>query len=190
MGEAARTPEGGSLPGQVAPEDWELLPQDAAEHYNEGLRLIKAGRRPEAEDELRRAIAIRSDHAPALNNLGLLLLARGAVPEAIDTFGEAIRARPQYARPYNNLGVAYLRLNKLDWAIAQFRRALLVDPDYAAARKNLAVALGRREQVAAGYRDGALALQALAATRPAGASSPPRATLIEWLRRLLGRAKG
>ncbi len=170
------------------PEDWETLPQDAADHYNHALRLIKAGNRPDAEAELRQAIAIRADHAPALNNLGLLLLARGELEEAIATFGLAIRARPQYARPYNNLGVAYLRMGKADWAIAQFRRALLVDADYASARKNLAVALSRREQDAASYRDGNLTRQAFAA-RSIEEFAAGRSGLFGRLRSLLPRRK-
>ncbi|MBM3275273.1 MAG: tetratricopeptide repeat protein [Candidatus Sericytochromatia bacterium] len=117
----------------------------ATDAYNQALALIKDGNKAEAERQLRRAIAIRPDHAQALNNLGLLSLSREDFDEAISLFGQAIRARPKYARPYNNLGVTYLRKGKTDWAIAQFRRALLVDPEYDAARRNLAAAVGRQQ---------------------------------------------
>jgi Tfp pilus assembly protein PilF len=168
------------------PEDGDALAPDAAEHYNRALILIRDGNRPDAEGELRRAVAIRGDHAAARNNLGLLLLARGAMDEAIENFDRAIRARPTYARPYNNLGVAYLRLGKLDWAIAQFRRALLVDGDYEAARRNLGIAISRRQPHGEVLRDGRLALEAFSGRLPAGTDSVP-GRIGRFFGRLLGK---
>lgn len=181
---------GDVLPASL-PGDWsggrerdEVLPQDAAEHYNRALALIKDNRGEEAEEPLRRTLAIRADHAPALNNLGLILLSRGDVGEAIELFRQAIRVRPQYARPYNNLGVAYLRQGRTDWAIAQFRRALLVTPEYPAARRNLATALGRREHETVSYRDPKLARQALSSPELGAALS---GGFLGRLRRFLAR---
>ncbi len=173
-----------TLPGDWSGGRDEVLPQDAAEHYNRALAFVKEDRGTEAEAEFRRTLAICADHAPALNNLGLLLLSRGAVDEAIEVFREAIRLRPQYARPYNNLGVAYLRRGRSDWAIAQFRRALLVAPDYPAARRNLGTALGRRDQESAPDRDPKVALQALTAAALGVARGDG---FLDRLRRLLNR---
>lgn len=180
-------PASAALSGDWSPgrRDDEVLPQDAAEHYNQALALIKEGRDQEAEAAFRLALAIRPDHAPALNNLGLVLLTRGETDQAIEAFRTAIGSRPQYARPYNNLGVAYLRLGRTDWAIAQFRRALLVDPEYPAARRNLGTALGRREREAGPFRDGKLARQALSADTAADLAGA--GGWIGRLRRILGR---
>ena len=51
----------------------ELLPQSPTGYYKTGALLIREGRTSDAADCFSRALVIRSDYEPALNDLGLIL---------------------------------------------------------------------------------------------------------------------
>lgn len=60
----------------------------------------------------RRAIAGKSDFAPAHNNLGVVYRARGDTRRALECFGRAIFADPDYHIAYHNVASIYLGENE------------------------------------------------------------------------------
>ena len=60
-----------------------------------------------------KALALRTDHPDALNNVGLLLQEEGRPKEAIGLYERALAVNPRFARAEYNLGLALL--SKRDW---------------------------------------------------------------------------
>ena len=62
----------------------------------------------EAIDAYRKALALRADHADALNNLGYLLQEAGRLDEAIEHYRRALEANPRNARAGYNLALGLI----------------------------------------------------------------------------------
>jgi serine/threonine-protein kinase len=92
-------------------------------HYNLGTALRDQGKLDEAVAELREAIRLQPDFAPAHSNLGTALRAQGKVAEAVAEHREAIRLQPDYAIAHANLGLALQLQGDLDGALAELRAA-------------------------------------------------------------------
>jgi Flp pilus assembly protein TadD len=86
---------------------------------------------------LRRALALKPDHAEAQNALGIALKNLGRLDEAIACFQQLLQRKPDYAVAHNNLGNALRKQEKLEAAAACYRRAIELQPDYAPAHNNL-----------------------------------------------------
>lgn len=120
------------------------------------LAVVRArlGRRDEAIDLLRRAIAIENN--PALHNeLGAILKETGRAEEAIAEFRQAIALKANYADAHNNLGNALKAVGRLGEATAAYQDAIRFSPDHAEAHNNLGNAMmasGRMDEAIAAYR--------------------------------------
>ncbi len=97
----------------------------------------KAGRKDEALEQLKEAIARKPDYATAHSNLGVLLYDLKRYDEAEKKYREAIRANPDYAKAHYNLGILLKYLKRYDEAEEEWRDAIRVDPDAASAHSNL-----------------------------------------------------
>ena len=106
----------------------------------QGLLLEKEGRREEAADLYRRALATRPVLTAALERLYRLL-----PPQAVPSLEPIVRrglAENDSLAPYHNvLGVILKRGGDVDGAIAEYRRALALDPDQIDYLANLGAAL-------------------------------------------------
>jgi Flp pilus assembly protein TadD len=118
--------------------------QHAFEH---ALQLHRQGRLAEAEQSLRRAIAITPDAAELYNSLGAVLAAAGKTQEAIAAYHQALARKPGYAEAENNLGCIYLGQGMVDKAIASFTRAVNLMGNHPAFACNLGNALQRNGQL-------------------------------------------
>lgn len=125
----------------------------SAEFYgNLGNALNASGKRGEAIDSYREALAIEGNMAEVLSNLGNVLLERGGpgdVEEAVTNCRRAIALKPGLAAGHCSLANALLRQGQLDQAVACFQRALHIRPEMATAHSGLGHALrlqGRLDQ--------------------------------------------
>jgi tetratricopeptide (TPR) repeat protein len=124
-----------------------------------GLRQIgeifrRAGRLPEARENLRELVRRAPTSWVARYRLGTILIQMGEYPEAIRTLERAVQLAPTQGDPYVALGLAYVRSGRLSDAVATFEQggpyepfnpalytnlgaAYAIQGDHARARKNL-----------------------------------------------------
>ena len=126
---------------------------DADELAEKRLRLAfwygTAGRKDEALEQLRAAIAHKPDYATAHSNLGNLLYDLKRYDEAEKEWRVAIRADPDHATAHSNLGNLLYDLKRYDEAEKEYREAIRADPDDAEAHANLGFllsAIDRKEE--------------------------------------------
>ncbi len=100
-----------------------LSPGKARVHTRLGSVLNAAGRREEAREAFRRALALDGASVEALNNLATALLASGDTEGAVVLLRRALVHQPDAVQVRYNLGVALLGLGRDAEARAAFTRA-------------------------------------------------------------------
>ena len=111
----------------------ELQPQNPSPFYKTGTLLVRQGKTADAGDFFSRALAIRSDYVPALNDLGLILANRKQTAEAARYFGRVLAINSGYVETYLNWGFMEQTEGKLDQAMAHYRIAADLQPQGPAA---------------------------------------------------------
>ena len=120
-----------------------------------GAVLGETGRRSEAVDANKKAVALSPNDAAAHSNLGITLKDLGRLEEAKDSYNKAIALNPDFAEAHSNLGVTLQELGRLEEAEVSLRQAISLKPDYAAAQSNLGNTLkelGRLDEAEASYK--------------------------------------
>ncbi|MGZ8174222.1 MULTISPECIES: FkbM family methyltransferase [Methylobacter] len=133
----------------------ELMPNDAAAHYNLGNTLRMQNNLQEAESSYRKALAINPNLAEAHYNLGIVLIGQGRVKDAETSYRNALVINPDLAGVHYNLGNALRLQNNLQEAEASYRKALAINPNLAEVQVNLGVVLmdqGRMQEAETSYR--------------------------------------
>lgn len=135
---------------------------EAANQYQKGVELYKAGRFTEALGAFVRVIELEPNSAVAYSNLGSLYIDLGKYEEAIEVLEYAHSLDPKLASALNNLGNAYGRSGMPQRAIDAFQAALRLNPTSALTHANLGAQyyLLRRYQEAAETLDQAIRLDA------------------------------
>jgi Flp pilus assembly protein TadD len=113
----------------------------AKHNFFEALHMLavvqtRLGRRNDALASYERALAMRPDHAAALNNRGVVLQELKRFDEALASYDKAIAVDPDYTDILYNRGSTLWELKRFDEALASYDRALAVRPGYAAALTN------------------------------------------------------
>jgi Tfp pilus assembly protein PilF len=98
-------------------------PDDDLAWSYRGIALDLLKRYPEAEDALRKAVALDSRRWDYLNNLGWNLLLQERYAQAADEFARGLSLAPDEPALLNNLGLAAGYQGLPDSALAVFRRA-------------------------------------------------------------------
>ncbi len=111
----------------------------------EGVRLVKEGRAPEAVTHLRMAIINQPGNPKAHEFLGAAFAFEGDTESAILELKEAVRLSPGNAAYHYNLGQAYETAGRYDMARDAYQSSLNVNPGYARARAALATVSRRSE---------------------------------------------
>ncbi|MBF0623891.1 MAG: tetratricopeptide repeat protein [Magnetococcales bacterium] len=140
--------------------------QPAVTRNNLGISLAALGRRVEAEQQFRQAIALRPGYPAPHNNLGNLLRDAHRTEEALAAFDRVLALDPTFTAAHNNRGEALRELQRHPDALAAFDRALALDPHNAAIHSNrgrLLQEMGRLD-LALAAQDRALALDPTLAT--------------------------
>jgi len=124
--------------------NWPLLNEawmQAVTENNLGVALQGERRFDDATTHYRRAIAFRSDYAPAYSNLGTALRAQGRQDEAVHAYEQALKLQPDFAGAHYNLANLLLDAGNPAAAATEFRRALESEPASAEVHSNLGIAL-------------------------------------------------
>ena len=109
-----------------------------------GRRLHQIGRLADAEACYRQVLAVRPNHADALNLLGLAAHQVGRAETAVDAIRRAIASDGQNPGYFSNLGNVLYSDGKFDDAVAAYRQAIRINPTFADAFSNLGAALERQ----------------------------------------------
>lgn len=88
-----------------------------------------------------RALAIRPNHAEALNNRGVTLLQTKRFDEALGSFDRALSQNPNVAEFHNNRGLALHKLRRHGEALEAYDHALLIQRNYVDAFNNRGITL-------------------------------------------------
>ena len=142
----------------------------------------------EAEDQFKRALALRSDFAEAENNYGAFLLSRSRFAESISHFEAAI-ANPLYGQrtiAECNLAWAQYKTGATDRAIASLRQALAVEPKFCKGWRQLGTVYAEK-----GHLDDALdAFNRYAETCPEAADAHLQLAQIFFRKDMAAEGKG
>jgi Flp pilus assembly protein TadD len=102
--------------------DWVL-------YYQRGTALDRAGRWPEAEQDLVKALSLRPDQPDVLNYLGYSWVTRGEkLPQAMAMLQKAYLAQPDSGEIADSVGWAYYNLGDFKSAVQRLERAVSLEP--------------------------------------------------------------
>jgi len=93
-----------------------------------GISYSALGFFGEAEQAVKRSLALNDKYFYAYNNLGTVYFAQGDLGKAIHYFRTAIKMAPKVASFYVNLGQVYLEKNDFPKAMEALRQAKKLDP--------------------------------------------------------------
>ena len=102
---------------------------DWALYFERGTSLDRAGRWPEAEKDLQKALVLRPDQPDVLNYLGYSWVTRGEkLPQAMVMLQKAYLAQPNSGEIADSLGWAYYSLGDYKQAVQKLERAVSLEP--------------------------------------------------------------
>lgn len=111
-------------------DNFDSVETDASRaHREKSVMLINEGRREDAIDEMRRAIACAPKNSKYYYELGKLLLRSGRLHEAEAAQRTVIELNSDHARAYRQLSAIHKRKGRHNEAIAAARRAVELNPD-------------------------------------------------------------
>jgi TonB family protein len=150
----ARAPGSGAGPGSARP-DAAARDSQVLQHLLQAAKLLRDRAWPEAEAEIRSALAIEPDNALLHVDLSAVLPSSQGEPgwnAAIAEDREALRLEPELALAHFHIGTALHQQGDTEGAIAEDREVVRLDPDDPHAWNHLARVLEE-----AGDLDGAMA---------------------------------
>src|SRR5690349_6193588 len=109
----------------------------AADDFQEGSRLFKEGKRPEALERINTYLTQHPKDARARFLKGVILAEQNKNTEAIAVFTGLTEDYPELPEPYNNLAVLYASQGNYDKARSALELAIHTHPSYATAYENL-----------------------------------------------------
>ena len=90
--------------------------ENANVHFEEGLKLQKAGNYKDASKKYEKAVEADAEYAEAWSNLGYTYRKQGYFNEAVKAYKKAIKLSPNLAEAHEYLGEAYVEMGKFDLA--------------------------------------------------------------------------
>ncbi|MDJ0840117.1 MAG: tetratricopeptide repeat protein [Acidobacteriota bacterium] len=106
--------------------------QNFTYHHWLALAYSMNGQLAEAEEHLKKALAINPNNAESHNLMGSILVDQGRFDEAVVSFRKVIQDKnyPEPKFPYFNLGKCLVKQQRPDQAVAAFEFALRFDPKF------------------------------------------------------------
>jgi tetratricopeptide (TPR) repeat protein len=102
---------------------------DWAIYYERATSLDRAGRWPEAEKDLQKALALRPDQPDVLNYLGYSWVTHNErLPQALTMLQKAYLAQPNSGEIADSLGWAYFNMGDFKQAVQRLERAVSLEP--------------------------------------------------------------
>ncbi|MBN2534497.1 MAG: AAA family ATPase [Spirochaetales bacterium] len=119
-------------------------------YYNIGLAMSRKWpddktKRDESKKWFEKAIEVKQDYYPALNELGLYYLDNDDYDTAEKFFFLSIKAFSSYKYPYYNLATIYKEREQFQKAKEYLYKALQYSPDYVAALNNMGILFYRED---------------------------------------------
>jgi len=107
----------------------ELLPQNPMTPCIVGRLQVRLGNDGEAEKSFLRALAVRRDYVPALNEMGMLMANQNKTAEAAKYFARSLKMDPGSVQAYQNWG--FMEQNEGDWnqAVSLYQAAANLQPN-------------------------------------------------------------
>jgi tetratricopeptide (TPR) repeat protein len=121
--------------------------------YAYGLTLGKLNRTDEEILAYKRAVALKPDHASAIEKLGIAYFKQKRYGDSAAAF-EQLRTYKPDASTFNYLGESFFELGKTEDSVDAFNNAVAYNPDFDRARFNLGrayVKLGNRDMAQVQY---------------------------------------
>ena len=100
----------------------------AQKHYENGVRLLKAGKLPEAEAAMAEAIALDEGKSDYWIKLGIIWSKQKRYQEAKDASQMAATLQPDNPDAFYNMGLAQVHLGELDHSTQAFETYLRLNP--------------------------------------------------------------
>jgi Flp pilus assembly protein TadD len=98
-------------------------------HYFRAMAHERAGRWPQAETDLQKALSLAPNQPEVLNYLGYSWADRGEhLPEALEMLTKAYNANPNSGAVIDSLGWAFYRMGQYGRALTQLERAVVLEP--------------------------------------------------------------
>ena len=104
--------------------------QSAANYLSLGTALRGVGRLSEAEQSVRRALALEPDNAQAHHALGRVLEGLGRRDDAFAALSTALALDPDFVEAHHDLGNTLFDLGRFEDAERSYRRALALRPGF------------------------------------------------------------
>jgi len=157
-------------------------------YYMRGVALEQAGRWPDAERDLKKALSLKPDEPDILNYLGYSWIDRGEqVKEGKAMIEKALATKPDSGAIVDSLGWAYYRMGDYDQSVQQLERATELEPADAEINNHLGDAYwraGRRTEAAFQWRrvltlqpDAKLRAEVEAKLRDGGPADTPKSSV-------------
>jgi tetratricopeptide (TPR) repeat protein len=124
-----------------------LIPHHPVAYFHSGRLLVRQNQFKEAEEELSRALAIRSHFPEAWLELGKSLAGRGRHEDALNLFAKGLRLDPENAGGHFHTAESLAALERRDEAMEHLREAIRFLPGYWEARYLLGVEHALRDEV-------------------------------------------
>jgi type IV pilus assembly protein PilF len=116
-----------------------LIPDDPYLQNDLGLTYMGKERPDLAIQHFKKALFLKPNYAPAMNNMGTAYLAQQNWDAAITCFksitGDMLYATPHY--PLSNMGLAYYNQGKYDLSAKYYQQALKLEPKFQPAIRGL-----------------------------------------------------
>jgi len=120
----------------------EIHPRLSGVYHNLGDALLKEGRLPEAERQLRRSLEIEPDSGPTLRVLADVLIRQDRLADCAEVLRHAVAASRWDWKAWNALGLTEDRLGRRSTAIAHLEHAFWINPSDRAVEINLGILRG------------------------------------------------
>ena len=101
-----------------------LIADTFEEHFNQGISLIRQGKREDALQALHTATTINPAHAQTYFNIGIINLDLNDYTQAEIAFKETITRDANYSKAYTFLAETYEKTNRLDDALNYYKKLL------------------------------------------------------------------
>jgi tetratricopeptide (TPR) repeat protein len=107
----------------------ELLPQNPMTPCILGRLQVRLGNNVEAEKSFLRALTVRRDYVPALNEMGMLLANQHKIAEAARYFARGLKIDPGSVTAHQNWG--FMEQNEGNWnqAVSHYQTAATLQPN-------------------------------------------------------------
>lgn len=121
-----------------------LFPFDPVIYYNLAVVNHKLNLFADAVFCYQKALALDTNHQPAMLGLAMAFEQKGDDISAIESYKKVLQANPKNIYALNNLAILLEKIDMIDDAITHYEHIILIDPKYVRALNNLGTIYARK----------------------------------------------